>query len=62
MKILKKAFWTLIVILALIAIFLVAKGIIWISSAVIKVSVIVVLALIAVVILYFVWRKGSNED
>ena len=62
MKILNKAFWTLIVIVVLVVVFLVAKGIIWISSAILKIAVLVVLVLVAIGILFFVWRKGSDND
>lgn len=62
MNILNKAFWTLIVIVVLIVVFLVAKGIIWISSAILKMAVLAALVVLAIGILFFVWRKGSNND
>lgn len=62
MKILNKAFWTLVVIVVIALLFLVAKGIIWISSAILKIAVLVVLALVAIGILFFVWRKGGSND
>ncbi|MDO4771719.1 hypothetical protein [Porphyromonas sp.] len=61
MNALKKIFLTLGVIILLVIIFLVAKGIIWISSILIKVVVIAILALIALGCFIGIWRSGNKK-
>ncbi|MDO4790174.1 MAG: hypothetical protein Q3998_04325 [Porphyromonas sp.] len=57
----KKLLWTLLVIALFVVVFVIAKGIIAISSAILKFTVMIVLVLIATSILIGLWRSGSRK-
>ncbi|KGN67733.1 hypothetical protein JT26_07180 [Porphyromonas sp. COT-108 OH1349] len=62
MNILKKLLGTLLVIGLFVLVFTIAKGIIVISSALLKFALMIILGIFAISILIGLWRSGTKKN